>query len=168
MNRKRQDEASFISRIQSGRDFPYLINPRPPGVLREFAEGVLNDPRAVSITVTFKEELRVLFEERILRDIVHDGLTFFSEIEQFILYPDIDISGNFHYHGVIIMQKKIKPKLKRYFTKHIGFIKIAYITDQKGWYKYMRKADDLIYADNDIVQLVVMKQTTIYLSKLIS
>lgn len=155
--KKRDDEKAFIDIITGKRDFAYLIKSRSPMALKAYFEDVVESPRTEAITITFKEELRLKFDERRLSSLISDVMEFFP-IEEYIILPDVDLNGNYHFHGILKMLKKDKPKMKRYMTKHVGFIKYSYISEPDGWWDYCRKTKDMVYTDDDIVQLCVYKK----------
>lgn len=122
------------------RRFSYLINLRPMEALKQCYDTISLSKTSRAITITFKQEMRDDHEEGYLRDCILKGMSIIG-IKRYILYPDIDNNGNFHYHGIIECPKIMIPKIKRMFNRWYGWTKIEYLSDINGWYQYMRKSN---------------------------
>ena len=124
-------------------------------VYRQFY-GMVNDRSYSSFTVTFNPVIRDSLDElgskRLLKNFLKNVFYEVPADVYTILIPDCDEGGNFHYHGVIKMPIKYRPKFKKIMTKNIGFVKIKYITDPEGWTKYCFKD---IYTEKDITDLYI-------------
>jgi len=165
MNRQRNDLKGFENLVHQKRDFPYLINRAECNAEKRYVK-LIGNYRTTAITITCQRWLDD-FDDMILRDILYDALNYF-EHDGFVLYPDLDANANRHWHGIITITRKELSTLKRYFTKHFGFVKFEYIKDSEGWFKYMRKDKGFtskehpsklrepIYTDDDIKTLCVM------------
>jgi len=134
--RGQSDLRSVQEIIKRDRGFSYLMKPREIGELMDLARHIY-DRGGLALTVTFREDLRDTYEEVALRDIMMDVLDI-TEC-QYVMMPDIDERGNYHYHGVINLRHRERVRIKRLFTKPIGFIKFSLISDIDAWLKYMRK-----------------------------
>lgn len=54
-----------------------------------------------------------------------------------MLYPETDVKGRLHYHGVITKDEHYVESLKK--LEDIGFIKVKTIKEMSGWIKYCKK-----------------------------
>lgn len=165
--KKRDDERAFKDVVFKKRRFSNLMKRRPIMEHKKYYDNLIEDPKTQAFTLTFNQQLRDIYDETILRDIAKDIMEFFP-IKKYLLYPDIDLNGNFHYHGVINMLTKDKPKMARYTKLYSGYIKFKYITDPEKWYKYMRGTEDIkddeklfnhpkekIYEDGEITNYIL-------------
>lgn len=130
------DERSIIEILRKDRGFSYLMKPRKIGELTALARQLYNEG-GLALTVTFKEDLRNTHDEESLRDIMMDVLDLTDCV--YVMFPDIDEKGNYHYHGIVKLRHRERVRIKRLFTKPIGFIKFTLISDIDVWLKYMRK-----------------------------
>lgn len=132
----RDDQRAIDDVIHQRRDFPYLIKSRQLEELDRECRDIY-DHGGCALTVTYKEQLRTDNQEFQLRDITRELLLMFTQ--RFVLYPDVDMGGNYHYHGVCYITHRKKAQMKRVFTKNVGFVKFSCIEDMDIWHKYMRK-----------------------------
>lgn len=107
-----------------------------------------NSKKHVAFTLTFREILRLHWKEQELSQLVNNTLKgwkylYYDKLE-WMLLPDIDSSGNFHYHGCIRIRRDLMPKFKRNMTKKLGFIKMKYIDNPSKWYAYCFKEGEFI------------------------
>lgn len=130
-------DSYIISR--NGRRSDYLIDLRPWKDIKAEMQERINNISYTAITITFKTSLCNALDEQ---QLMHMVVVFLNEssVKHFTLFPDVSPSGQFHYHGVIQIKTKDKPLFKRRITRNIGFVKLDYISDTEGWYKYCRKA----------------------------
>ena len=68
----------------------------------------------------------------------HMKLMYYIIDKKFILFPEIDITGRFHYHGMMILPDiyKFKEDVEKEFAM---FIDIQIIKNIDNWYNYMIK-----------------------------
>ena len=68
----------------------------------------------------------------------HKKLMYYIIDKKFILFPEIDKSGRFHYHGMMILPNiyKFKEDIENEFKM---FICIKTVSTFEGWYNYMTK-----------------------------
>lgn len=123
----------------SGRKFNYLMNLRPFKDVEDELFARANGVHYSAITITYKPQHRDNLDEQGLRHLLVTQFSNLPEIKHYTLFPDVDDAGNFHYHGVVEIRVKDRPKVKRILTERIGFIKIEYITDPVHWCDYCRK-----------------------------
>lgn len=118
---------------------------------------IINDKSASAITITYKTIFRDNYTEQQLRkQLIYtlNKIGFNKNIPfETMLIPDIDINGNYHYHGVVIMPIKYRPAFKKLITLYIGFMKFDYINDIEGWKKYCYKPD--IFNKKEIAELQI-------------
>lgn len=155
------------SYFEMGGNSPYLMNFRPYVDVCDELMARCNKSNYTALTVTFKSQLRDNLEEDILQRQLYILLIMMEGVREFTLIPDIDRSGNFHYHGVIRVRTANIPKIKRNITRNIGYCKFEYISDPEGWYKYCMKEEGFkskehkdplekpIYNDTEKVKLLV-------------
>lgn len=124
-------------------------------IVAEFDEKV-NKRDFSSFTITFRPEIRDNLDElglcRYLKKTFPLILHKCPDDVEILLIPDCDEAGNFHYHGLIKMNNKFRPRFKKLMMKNVGFIKMKYITDPEGWKKYCFKD---IYTEKDITDLYI-------------
>lgn len=140
----------------SGRDCP----PSGGGNLDVFKEyeDFINQKDVSAFTVTFKQIHRDHMNESQLRLFLKNAIksiSFRREIPiKYMLSPDIDAAGNFHYHGAIKIPLKYMPTFKRLMTNAVGFIKISYMTNPKTWKLYTFK--DVGFSNGQIEKLFLI------------
>lgn len=151
----------LLNKSLEGRSFSLLDETTPLKGTTHFDE-LLADKSASAITITFNQQLRDEFEEKKLRHHIINviqTICFNKDIPiNIYLIPDVDSSGNFHYHGVVILPLKFRPIFKKLITKYCGFMKFDYITDNEGWKNYCYKLPPKytpVYTEEEINKLDV-------------
>jgi len=173
MERKRKDMRAFMDTISASlkRGFAYLIKPR-----KDDAETWLrlsSSYKAIAMTLSLQKQYQDELEDDKLRDLLKDALDFFEM--NYFFYPDIDSGGNRHYHGIILADLHKFATFRRYFNKHIGWVKKEYLKDPEGWLKYMRKDKGFtsaehpnplrepIYTDEEKYRLALIRDEPLYM-----
>lgn len=119
-------------------DLKYLID-RRPSTCEEMMRWYygLNVARATAITITFKPVYQNSLSYEKMRDLVKNGLIISGC--QVALYYDVDDNANFHYHGVLSGPMKKIQLIRKFFNRHIGWVKLKMISDFDRWHEYASK-----------------------------
>lgn len=85
-------------------------------------------------------------------------------MNDYILYPEVNLNGNVHWHGLISVRDKIKwwksvlPRLKLY-----GFVVIKDLFKPEEWYKYITKDCTLMLKMGLFIELPFTRSETLKL-----
>lgn len=85
---------------------------------------------------------------------------------RWIIYPELDLSGRLHYHGMIVFKDVVKYyKSVRYSLQKMGYVCIKPIKsfkDRLGWIIYMSKqwgyTKDILNIDRPIMNMIKQKK----------
>lgn len=120
--------------------------------LKDYLNSQYDSTKYVGITITYQPRYQNVLTCSDLQLLLEDTLKTLSPFNTYVLLPDQDKTGNFHYHGCIDLPVKDRHNFKNFMTKNIGFIKFSYITSTPGWVDYMTKTGpnhDQIYNIDD-------------------
>lgn len=151
----------LLNKLEEGGN-PILDRLPPKEGTEQIYDEIINSKSGSAITITYNQLLRDSFEEKQLRqhliNTIHT-LSFNKDIPiEIYLIPDMDIGGNFHYHGVVIIPTKHTAVFKRNITKYVGFMKFDYISDVEGWRNYCYKKEPKytpVYTQEEIDKLEI-------------
>lgn len=139
-----------------------LANPSAVNkLLKERFDFYCNSLKYSAFTLTFREVIRQNWKEAEIQKLTNNFMKswqydYESKLE-WMLLPDIDEGGNFHYHGVIRIPRVSICKFKRNITKYLGYIKIRGIESPQKWLNYCYKRgeyeDRNVYKGDDIFKL---------------
>lgn len=145
----------IIRWFEGGQSSGYLMELCPPEAtpISKFKE-LIENKKFSAITMTYKPEYQTTFTEEDNRKILKNAIktiSFNHDIPiEIVLLPDCDEGGNFHYHGIVSMPIKYRPRFKKEITKYIGFMKLKYIDNIEKWTNYCFKVEEPIYTNEEI------------------
>jgi len=138
----------ILETVEADEGIVSLLDETMPSVrqteyYKEEYELMLRDKDTSAFTITFKQIHRDNMNEKQLRLFLKNSIKSIClrrEIPiHYMLAPDIDANGNFHFHGAVKMPLKHRPTFKRLLTYAVGFNKMSYITNIDKWYEYTFK-----------------------------
>lgn len=140
-----------------------LLDKTPPKFqtyreLRDYIFETYNYKQFQGISITYKPQYQNSMTQGELKELLQVSLQHRIPCEKYILIPDVDKQSNFHYHGIIDIDKASMHNFKIWMTKNIGFMKYSYITQLGGWIAYMLKnkpTQSPIYTPQEISRLMI-------------
>lgn len=126
--------------------------------IRDYISARYDETCMIGITITYKPTYQNTMTQQQLRELLDTSLKYRIPFNRYVLIPDCDDRGNYHYHGIIDLSVKERHNFKIFMTKNIGFIKYSYITQLGGWIAYMLKnkpTQKPIYTPQEISQLYI-------------